>query len=100
VVTAGGCRITREGCGVLVTPLPQSAGPKFAARIRWSALPWKLPEPSQMVFVAHDGKSLAVQPVRRDGQLVLIESGADVFAVRVGLPLIQDTRNRKQSVGR
>lgn len=83
LVTAGGCRITREGSGLLVTPLPQSGGPKFTARIRWSALPWNLPEPTQMQAVTLDGKRPAPQPVRRDGQFLLVEAGPEVFSVFV-----------------
>jgi hypothetical protein len=85
VVTAGACRVTRSPAGVLVTPLVQANGPRFSARIRWSALPWRLPEPVSMRGVRADGQRQGPEPVRRDGEFVLVESsGADAWAIELG----------------
>lgn len=86
LVTAGACRITREGAGLLVTPLVQSgSGPKFSARIRWSALPWKLSEPASVSVVTAEGQRQPPQPVQRDGEFVVIEARpTDAWAFQIG----------------
>jgi len=83
VVTVGACRLTREGDALVVTPLPRERGPGFPVELRWTKLPWKLPSPTHVEPVAEDGSVAERRPVRRDGEVVLVECEPGVFAVRL-----------------
>lgn len=83
VVTAGGCRVTRDGSALLVTPLPDEKVPAFTVRLRWTALPWQLPEPTQVEAVAEDSSVLSRQPVRREGDVVALDCRPGVFCYRL-----------------
>jgi hypothetical protein len=83
VITAGGCRLTRQGSALLVAPLPAPAGAKFTARLRWAALPWPLPKPAHVETLSEDGKVLSRQPLRREGEQWVIECPAEAYACRL-----------------
>jgi hypothetical protein len=85
LVTAGGCRIRRLGSRLEITPLPQSSGGHFVARLRWDRLPWKLPEPQSVERLGIDGQVLGKEPVRRDSDAAVpITIPAAEFAWRIG----------------
>jgi hypothetical protein len=84
IITAGGCRATRQGKELWITPLPQRSGPKFTAQVRWNALPWSLPPAVQCAAIGADGKILFKEPVRREGDLLLIDGPPETFAYRLG----------------
>jgi hypothetical protein len=79
VTTAGGCRLTVDGKALVVTPLPSEKSPEFTVAIRWTALPWSLPEPRSVNAVAEDGSLLGREPLRRDGESVLVDCQPGVF---------------------
>ena len=54
--TDGAFRLARDAGTVVLTPLPSS--PKFTARLRWSALPWKLAEPRSAEALDAEGRLL------------------------------------------
>jgi hypothetical protein len=83
VTTAGACRLSLEGKNLLVTPLPDTRGPKFSVRLLPAALPWKLPEATHIETLDESGKVLARQPVRREGDAVLLDCEPGVFAYRL-----------------
>lgn len=83
VVTAGGCRLTREGKALMVTPLPDSGEQPLVIRLRPAALGWQLPEVTHVEAVAEDGTTSARQPVRREGDALVLECTAGVFAYRI-----------------
>ena len=83
IVTADGCRLTRESACLLVTPLPMPDDAKFTARLRWSALPWALPEPTHLELIADDGKVLDRRPLVREGDLIVVECPGDALACRL-----------------
>jgi hypothetical protein len=82
IVTVGGCRLTREGETVIVTPLPEGGGANVTARIRWAALGWNLPEPTHVEALSDDGRVLRREPVARDGDAVAIGFEPGVFSYR------------------
>lgn len=81
VSTSGGVRLTREGAGLLLTPLPES--PAFAVQLAWSELPWELPPASQVDAVGADGSVLSSSPVRTAGGRFVIDCEPGVFAYRL-----------------
>ncbi len=83
VVTVGACRLTRDEDVLVVTPLPLDRGPGFTVQLRWDELPWKLPQPAHVEQLAEDGSVADRQPVRRDGDAVVIECEPGVFAYRL-----------------
>lgn len=98
IVTTAGCRLTRDGETLVVTPLPETgegragrnagskaganAGDKAAAQIRWSALPWRLAEPTHVEAIADDGRVLRSEPVRREGDRLVLAFESEVFCYR------------------
>jgi hypothetical protein len=84
IATAGGCRLSREGNALVVTPLPQPGKAKTAARIRWAALPWSIPQPTKVEVLAEDGRVARTVEPRRDGDAVLLDFEPDAFAYRLG----------------
>ena len=83
LTTAGGCRLTRDGLALLVTPLPSTGGRKFTVRLRPAALPWKLPEPTHVEAVAEDGSVSGRRSVGRQQDAVVLECEPGVFAYRL-----------------
>jgi hypothetical protein len=83
VTTAGGCRLSRDGQVLLLTPLPSTDGQQFIVRLRPGGLPWRLPELTHVETVAEDGTRSARRPVDREGDAVLIRCGPGVFAYRL-----------------
>ena len=83
IVTVGACRLTRDGDALVLTPLPGDRVPKFKVQLRWPALPWQVPEPTQVEHLAEDGSVLRRDPVRREGGAVVIECEPGVFAYRL-----------------
>jgi hypothetical protein len=80
VSTNGGLRLSLEGGVLQLTPLP--AGLPFTARIRWSDLPWKLPEPKEAEAVDQDGRVVRRQPVSLSGREIQLACEPGVFAYR------------------
>ena len=58
VVTAGGCRLTRQNDAVLLTPLPEEYAGGSGWTLRWDRLPWKLPRPNQVTALDESGKEI------------------------------------------
>jgi len=83
LVTAGGCRLTRRQNTLVITPLPGEDKPEFTVRLRWAALPWRLPEPTGVEAVAEDGSLLSRRPLRREGDAVIVDCGPGVFCYRL-----------------
>jgi hypothetical protein len=79
VITAGGCRLSRQGDVLQVTPLPESGSAGTAIEIRWDELPWELPEPTHVEAIAEDGRTLARRPL--DAKL-RIQCTPEAFAYR------------------
>jgi len=86
VLTGGGCRLSREGAAVVVTPLPADRPAPFEARLRWSKLPWQLPEPTHVERLAEDGRVLAREPLRREGGLLVVTCDEKAFCCRLLKP--------------
>jgi len=85
VTTAGGCRLTREGDSLLVTPLPSRPGAQLTVRLHLAKLPWELPQPTHVEAVAEDGQISNRQALRHDGDTLVIECEPGVFAYRLGM---------------
>jgi hypothetical protein len=83
VTTSGGCRLSREGGQLLVTPLPESPVPTFSVSIRWSELPWKLPTPAKVEAIDEEGKILSTKPVERSGDAITVMCEPSVFQYRL-----------------
>ena len=83
VTTAGGCRLTRVGKALLVTPLPSTNGREFTVWLHPAALPWRLPELTHIEMVAEDGSRSGRRPLDREGNVLLIRCEPGVFAYRV-----------------
>ena len=83
VTTVGGCRITRNGGALVVTPLPGDRVPEFTVRLNPAKLGWGLAEPTHVESVAEDGRVLTREPVGRDGDDVLITCRGGVFRYRL-----------------
>jgi hypothetical protein len=80
VVTAGGCRLTRDGeDGLLITPLPLPTKGS-TLEIRWDQLPWRLPKATHVEAIAHSGQGVGRKPV---GETLRLECDANVFAYRL-----------------
>lgn len=83
IITADGCRLTHDSTSLEITPLPQPAGHTFTAKIRWAAVPWHLPEPNFVLRLDDAGKILSREPIRREGEFMIIECPAEAFACRL-----------------
>ena len=84
LVTRGGCRLSRDGDRLVVTPLPTRSSDPLEVRIRWSTLPWQIPQPAQWEFLGEDGQVLSREPVRREGDFVVVACPAKAFCCRAG----------------
>ncbi len=82
-VTAAGCRLAPDGKALVVTPLPEPGKAKAEIRIRWAALPWRLPEPTHAEPIAEDGKVLGRRPVSREKDAVILAIGPEEFCYRL-----------------
>ncbi|MHC4398760.1 MAG: DUF5696 domain-containing protein [Planctomycetota bacterium] len=83
VVTAGGCRLTRQGDVLVVTPLPIAPGQGFTVQLRRARLPWKLPEPAHVESLGLDGSVVARSPLGRQDDAVAIDCRPGAFAYRL-----------------
>jgi len=79
--TSGAVRLERQGEALTVTPAPE--GQTFQVRLHWSQLPWKLATPRQAEALREDGSAAGAAAVQRDGDDVLMECAAGVFACRL-----------------
>ncbi len=80
VVTAGGCRLSRDSDSLLVVPLPDSGSVATTFELNWHQLPWDLPRPNRVESVGADGRVIGVKPV---GEAVRIECEPEAFAYRL-----------------
>ncbi len=80
IVTVGGCRIHPEGQRLIVTPLPGQGLRPWEIRVRWAALPWKLPVPTQVVPIALEGTPGKPQALEVKDQIVRLVCEPGVFA--------------------
>jgi hypothetical protein len=87
VATAGGCRLSRQGQSLIITPLPQRSGTRLIARLRWDHLPWKLRWPQFIERLDAEGQVCRKEPLRKgaDG-VIAISIPAEEFAWRIGGP--------------
>ena len=84
VTTEGGCRLSREGDSLVITPLPADRGAEeFTVRLRWSDLPWQLPQPTQVEAVAEDGIVQETLPIARDGKTAVVRCRPGTFAYKL-----------------
>lgn len=79
VVTAGGCRISREDGCVCLTPLPESGTARSVFEVRWDALPWNVPRPTHIEMTAEDGQVVGREALQ---ETIRIECRPDVFRYR------------------
>jgi hypothetical protein len=82
VATRGGCRVTRDGQTLVVTPLPDTRE-EFDVTIRWDKLPWSLPQPSTAEAVGLEGQVLTRLPLERDGNVIRLRCTPNAFAYRL-----------------
>ena len=83
VTTFGACRFSHKGDALVVTPLPLPKGPGYSVAIRWADLPWKLPEPTQVVAIDEAGKVLSTQAVERSDNAIKLLCEPGVFQYRL-----------------
>ena len=81
IVTAGGCRVTRDGETLIVTPLPE--GREFTVRLRLAELPWKVAAPRFVEALDESGKPQSRQEIRVEGDTLVIPCSPEVFAYRL-----------------
>jgi len=79
IVTAGGCRLTRQDESLVLTPLPDSGSVGTEYQLRWDRLPWPLPVPTHVQALAEDGHVLKTDPVPEP---IAIPCQPEVFAYR------------------
>ncbi len=82
VITAGGVRLSPEGNGLLVTPLPEMDR-SMEVVVRWSALPWKLPQPKSVEALDLQGRVVGRPPLRSSDQGFTLVCEPGVFAYRL-----------------
>jgi hypothetical protein len=66
---------------LLVLALPESAA--FQVRLQTSRLPWQGADPRQAEALDESGNVIGTLPLRRDGDKVVLDYGAGVFAYRL-----------------
>lgn len=72
VTTDGALRLSAAGDTLWLTALPEGRK-KFAARIHWAGLPWKLPIPREVEAVDEEGNARNTSSVvRQDGDVVVV----------------------------
>jgi len=81
VATSGAVRLDRESGALRATPAPD--GPAFQLRFHWSKLPWKLAVPTQAEALREDGSVAGAATLQRQGDDLLMECAAGVFAYRL-----------------
>ena len=81
--TEGGCRFTRDGDSLVVTPLPGAGSEEFTVSLRWPALPWQLPQPTHVEAIAADGTVQDPLPIVREGKITRLECHGGTFAYRL-----------------
>lgn len=81
--TAGGCRLTRDRNTLVLIPLPSTDGPKLTVRLRPAALPWRLGELTHIEAINEKGGASSRRPVRREGDVLIVECQAGVFGYRL-----------------
>ncbi len=86
LVTRGGCRLSGDGDRLVVTPLPSRGSEPLEARLRWSSLPWHLPQPAGWEILGEDGQVLSHEAVRREGDFLVIVCPAKAFCCRSAKP--------------
>jgi hypothetical protein len=79
IVTAGGCRLTRQDESLVLTPLPDSGSVGTEYQLRWDRLPWQVPVPTHVESLAEDGHVLKTDPV---AEPITIRCQPEVFAYR------------------
>lgn len=79
--TSGACRLSPEGEALRVTAAPDSGA--FRVLLRWSQLPWKLPEPRQAEALDESGNVLNTAPLGRVNGDFLLDYAPGVFAYRL-----------------
>jgi hypothetical protein len=62
IVTAGGCRLVRDGNTLLLIPLPDSGSAGTEFTVRWDRLPGKLPRPTRIETLSEDDRILHTAP--------------------------------------
>jgi hypothetical protein len=92
VATSGGCRLSRDGEMLTITPLPsveaskraqtKSTETKFAVRLRPAALPWRITEPTHAETLDEEGHTMARGTLRRDADALLLDCEPGTFAYR------------------
>ena len=81
IVTAGGCRIEKDGKGLRVTALPFSEA--FDVCIDWSALPWELPVPTRIEYLDSAGTVRRTSPALPENGAVVIAFQPEDFGCRL-----------------
>jgi hypothetical protein len=81
ITTAGACRLTVEDGTVHVTALPGNDA--FTMKLRWSRLPWKIPEPGRAIALDETGRVLSRVALSRDSDGIVLKYKAGVFAYRL-----------------
>lgn len=81
VVTAGGCRIEKDGKGLRVIALPSSAA--FDVRIDWAALPWDLPPPTRIEYLDSAGVVRRTSPALPENGVIVIAFQPEDFGCRL-----------------
>jgi len=81
IETSEACRLSRDGDFVRITSLPDS--PAFRVKLRWKRLPWQLAEPRQAVALREDGRVLSTTGLRREGDGLVLDYQAGVFAYQL-----------------
>jgi hypothetical protein len=79
--TNGAFRLARESGAVVLTPLPLS--PRFTARLRWSALPWKAAEPRSAEALDENGRVVRTVQLSKEGGEIVLQTEPEVFAYRL-----------------
>ena len=83
IQTAGGCRIERDGEGLVITPLPGERAPAFVVELAWEKLAWKLPTPTRIEAIGDDGKVISAEPLSVAEGTVRVTCQPGVFAYRL-----------------
>jgi hypothetical protein len=80
VVTSSGCRLTRDGEALVLTPLPEEPNGGTTWELRWDQLPWQLPRPSHVVATDEAGNILVTKEL---GQRIAVQHVPGAFAYRL-----------------
>lgn len=85
VTTNGGCRLTKKGKNIIVTPLPSNKSAQQTIRINYLELPWHPLKVGCVVSLDEQGASLSESKIipRKEGFFIEIKHNADVFEYRL-----------------